>query len=117
MPRCAGIKRNGRRCAVVVGSGQSHCYQHDPDRSDERKRNASRGGKSKGTGELPDLKRQLKDLAVDVLKGETETGRAAVVNQILNTVIRAIEQERKIREIEEIEERIEALERKRELAS
>ncbi len=110
MPRCAGIKRDGGRCAVVVGSGQSHCYQHDPDRSDERKRNASRGGKSKGTGELPDLKRQLKNLAVDVLKGETETGRAAVVNQILNTVIRAIEQERKQRELEEMAARLEALE-------
>ena len=110
MPRCAGIKRDGGRCTVVVGPGQSHCYQHDPDRADERRRNASRGGRSKGNGELPDLKRQLRDLAADVLAGEVDRGAAAVVNQILNTVIRAIEQERKQRELEEMAERLEALE-------
>ena len=110
MPQCAGIKRDGGRCAVVVGPGKDHCYAHDPDRKDERRRNASRGGKSKGTGELPDLKRQLKDLAADVLKGEVDRGAAAVVNQILNTVVRVVEQERKMRELEEMAERLEALE-------
>ena len=39
-----------------------------------------------------------------------ETGKAAVANQIYNTLIRAIEQERKIRETEELAERLEALE-------
>ncbi len=110
MPQCAGIKRDGGRCAVVVGPGQGHCYQHDPTREDERKRNAQRGGKSKGAGELPGLKKQLRDLAADVLEGKTETGRAAVVNQILNTTIRAIEQERKNHETGELAERLEAME-------
>jgi hypothetical protein len=112
MPRCQGIKRDGGRCAVVVGAGQTHCYQHDPTRENERKRNAARGGQSKarGGGELPALKRQLKDLAADVLAGKTETSRAAVANQILNTVIRAVEQERKNFETGELAERMEALE-------
>jgi hypothetical protein len=111
MPQCAGIKRDGGRYAVVVGAGQSHCYAHDPDRAEERKRNASRGGKSKSAGgELPDLKKQLKNLAADVLDGTVERGRAAVANQILNTIIRAIEQERKLLETGELAERLEALE-------
>lgn len=110
MPQCAGIKRDGGRCTVVVGPGQVHCYQHDPKRADERRRNASRGGRSKGNGELPDLKRQLKGLAAGVLSGDVETGRAAVANQLLNTVIRTIEQERKQRELEERAVRLEALE-------
>lgn len=111
MPQCAGIRRDAGRCAVVVGPGQSHCYQHDPARENERKRNASRGGRSKaGGGELPGLKKQLRDLAADVLEGRTETGRAAVVNQILNTMIRAIEQERKNHETGELAERLEAME-------
>jgi hypothetical protein len=110
MPRCAGIKRDGGRCAVVVGDGRSHCYQHDPDRSDERKRNASRGGKSKGAGELAALKKQARDLAADVLEGSVETSRAAVANQIYNTLIRAIEQERKNLETGELAERLEAME-------
>ena len=111
MPRCAAIKRDGGRCAVVVGPGQTHCYAHDPARAEERRRNASRGGQAKGAGELADLKTQLKDLAADVLSGDVGRGAAAVVNQILNTVIRAIEQERKMRELEELAGRLEELER------
>ena len=112
MPRCAGIKRDGGRCTVVVGVGHTHCYSHDPTRADERKRNASRGGKSKaaGGGELADLKKQAKDLAADVLEGNVETSKAAVANQIYNTLIRAIEQERKNLETGELAERLEAME-------
>jgi hypothetical protein len=95
---------------VVVGPSQSHCYQHDPGRAEERKRNASRAGKRKGNSEISDLKKQLKDLAKDVLDGEVERGTAAVVNQILNTRLRAVEIECKIREQEELTERLEALE-------
>src|ERR687894_949807 len=102
MPQCAGIKRDGGRCAVVVGPGQSHCYAHDPDRSEERRRNASRGGKSRGNGETADLKVQLKRLASDVLEGKVERGDAVVVNQILNTRVRLLEQERRIKETEEL---------------
>ena len=110
MSQCAGIKRDGGRCTVVVGPGQSHCYQHDPDRSEERKRHASRGGKSRGNGEIADLKGQLKRLAADVLDGKVERGDAVVVNQILNTRVRLLEQERRIKETQELAARLEALE-------
>jgi len=95
---------------VVVGPGQTHCYQHDPARSGERRRNASKGGKSKGNPKLTKLDRQLEDLASDALEGKVERGVAAVVNQIINTRARLIELERKIREQEELEARLEALE-------
>ncbi len=95
---------------MVVGAGQDYCYQHDPERADERRRNASRGGKSKGNGELSDLKKKVRDLATDVLEGNVQTARTAVVNQLYNTLIRAVEQERKLRELEEMAERLEALE-------
>ena len=110
MPQCAGIKRDGGRCTVVVGPGQSHCYAHDPERSQERRRNASRGGRSKGNGELGELKKQIRGLAAGVLDGTADRGRAAVANQLYNTLIRAIEQERKQRELEEIASRLEDLE-------
>jgi hypothetical protein len=111
MAQCQGIKRDGGRCTVVVGPSQTHCYQHDPARSGERRRNASKGGRSKGNSEIAELKKQLKDLATDVLSGEVGRSEAAVVNQILNTRARLIELERKIREQEELEERLAALER------
>jgi hypothetical protein len=44
------------------------------------------------------------------LDGKVDRGRAAVANQLYNTLIRAIEQERKLRELEELAERLEALE-------
>jgi hypothetical protein len=95
---------------VVVGVGKDHCYSHDPERREERKRNASRGGKSKGTSELSDLKKKIRDLPADVLAGKADRGRAAVANQLYNTLVRAIEQERKIRETGELAERLEAME-------
>ena len=110
MGRCAGLKRDGGRCTVIVGEARTYCYQHDPDRSEERKRNASRGGRSKGNGELGELKKRIKELAAEVLDGTADRARAAVANQLYNTLIRAIEQERKQRELEQIAARLEDLE-------
>ena len=95
---------------MVVGPGQSHCYAHDPDRSQERKRNASRGGRSKGQCELRELKKRIRSLAAEVLDGTADRGRAAVANQLYNTLIRTLEQERKQRELEELAERLQAVE-------
>jgi hypothetical protein len=111
MPQCPGIKRDGGRCTVVVAPTETYCYHHAPDRAQERKRNASRGGRSKGLpSEISDLKKQLKDLAADILSGEVGRAEAAVVNQILNTRARLIELERKVKEQEELEARLVTLE-------
>jgi len=72
---------------------------------------ASKAAKSKPSRELAGLKAQLQDLTKDVLAGEIETGRAAVANQLINTHLRAIEVERRVRETEELEERLETIER------
>jgi len=54
----------------------------------------------------------LEDLTERVLASDLETGPAAVANQLINTRLRAIEQERKIKETEELAERVEELERR-----
>ncbi|MDP9477282.1 MAG: hypothetical protein M3R38_16645 [Actinomycetota bacterium] len=72
---------------------------------------ASKAARSKPSREIVGLKAQLEDLAQAVLSGSLETGRAAVANQLINTRLRAIELERKIKETDELEERLEALER------
>ncbi len=86
------------------------CWAHDPANAGRRRRGQSRGGKNKPSRELASLKTQLVDLTQDVIAGELETGRAAVANQLINTRLRAIELERKIREQDELLTRIEALE-------
>ncbi len=118
MACCPAIKANGERCKGDAIPGADWCYSHDPDRAEERRRNASRGGKSGGggrsSGELAEIKALLSELTNRVLGGEgveaLETGRAAVANQLVNTRLRAVELERKIRESDELEARIEELE-------
>ena len=108
--RCAGIKRDGGRCTTIVKPPQTHCYQHDPERAGERKRNASRAAKSKPSRELAGIKQRLSDLADDVLAGEVDRAVAAVASQVLNVYLRAVSVELKIREQQEITERLEELE-------
>jgi hypothetical protein len=112
--RCTGFKPDNSPCERIVPASQSYCYSHDPDRADERRRNASRAGKSKPSQEIRELKKQLEDLAADVLAGTVELGNAVVVNQIINTRARLIELERRVKETEELEERLSALEQAKE---
>jgi len=108
MPRCAGIKRDGGRCAAIVDG--SYCYQHDPARAQERKRNASKAARSKPSRELAGIKTRLSDLADDVLEGRQDKGVAAVASQVLNVYLRAVSVELKAKEQLELIERLEALE-------
>ena|SRR5215211_3419391 len=110
MGRCTAIKPNGERCRLDAQDLHDMCWAHSPENSEKRRKRASRGGRAKASRELPAIKALLEDLTEQVLSGELPTGPAAVANQLINTRLRAIEVERKIREAEEIEERITALE-------
>jgi hypothetical protein len=110
LARCAGIKRDGGRCTVIVNGSQPYCYQHDPKRAEERRRNASRAARSKPGRELVGIKQRLSDLAEDVLEGKVDKGVAAVASQVLNVYLRAVSVELKAREQLELTERLEALE-------
>jgi|SRR5215217_4963556 len=109
--KCDAIKQDGGRCERIVGQSQSYCYSHDPNRAEERRQAASKAAKAKNAGsELVEIKVHLKEIAEGVIEGTIQTGRGSVVSQIYGVLLRAIEQERKIKELEEFEERLEALE-------
>jgi hypothetical protein len=114
MAKCSAIKADNGRCKVEAMPGAEWCWNHHPDYEEARRRRASKGGKRGGRSrpqvELSELKAQLEDLTRDVLAGDLETGRAAVANQLINTRLRTIDLERKIKETDELEARIEALE-------
>jgi hypothetical protein len=112
MARCQGIKRDGGRCTASVPEGSQWCFNHDPAHAGERKRNAARAGKSRPNREILDIKVLLGDLTERVLEGDLPTSIAAVANQLINTRLRAIEAERRVKETEELEERIERIEAK-----
>ena len=114
MARCAGRKQDGRQCTAIVKPPNTYCYAHDPARSEERKRNASRAGKSTGGREIKDLKRRISEVVDAVLAGSQDRGRAAVAIQGFNSLRGVLELERKIREVDELEARIEELEQAKE---
>ena len=107
---CPAIKPNGERCKGIVGAGSDYCPAHDPAREGARRRAASKAAKSKPDAEVRGVKDQLQALADRVLSGELARADAAVVSQVLNVKLRALELERKWRELGEIEDRLEALE-------
>src|SRR5215218_7444839 len=110
MRKCGAIKANGERCGRIVGASRVYCYAHDPSNADKRRRDAAKAGRSTPNGELKEVKGLLKRLTQQVLAGELPTSSAAVANQLINTRLRAIELERKWKEIEELEARLEAVE-------
>jgi hypothetical protein len=60
-----------------------------------------------------DLRRQLDEIVERVLNGDLVPYRGSVAAQLINTKIRLIELERKVRETDEIEERLARVERAR----
>lgn len=118
MGLCAAIKLDGVRCQARAMESYAYCFNHNPEFADERRRNASKGGKQGGRGRparpgaegLQDIKDLLADLTSGVLS-ETVTREVAIAaNQLLNTSLRALELERKWRELDELAARLEAVE-------
>jgi hypothetical protein len=107
---CRANKRDGSPCTAPATGANGYCWAHDPTNAEKRRRIASKGDRGKGSSELADLKKQIRNLAAEVLDGTADRGRAAVANQLYNTLIRAIEQERKLRELGELAEQLETLE-------
>ena len=108
--RCSGITRSGTRCERSVEGPNGMCWLHDPTRSEERRRAASKAGKARPNREIAEIKTRLSVLAEDVLAGRADRGNAAVVSQVYNVLLRAITVELRIREQQELTERLEELE-------
>src|SRR5215208_8232956 len=110
MARCAGTKPDGTPCERIVGASQTFCFAHNPAKAEQRRRAASKAGKSKPGWELVEVKRQLRGIADDVIAGRLETSKGSVAAQVLGVFLRCVEQERRQRELEELAGRIQALE-------
>ena len=117
--RCTAIKKDGSRCSKEAEPGGALCWSHDPANEEERRRIASRGGKASTAvlaerrgpvaQEIRELKDELRTLARGVKEGEVPPVGTAL-NRIYNTLLRAMDQERRTRDTGELEERLAALE-------
>jgi hypothetical protein len=117
LARCAHTYADSSQCKRIVSDGETYCYSHDPDRAEERKRNASKGGRRAGRGrstpvssELARLQARFEELADKILSSEVERGDGAVVAQLLNGARACAVGLLKAREQEELLERVAALE-------
>jgi hypothetical protein len=114
MTKCSGITQAGTACKGIPIDGSQWCYVHHPDRTNERRRHGSKGGKRGGRGrpiaELGTLRDENAEIRRRLLEGELLPNVAAVAVQSINTDIRAVGATLKAREQEEITERLEELE-------
>ncbi len=110
MARCSAIKPNGERCRGIAKAGSDWCPAHDPARAEERKRAASKAARSKPSRELVEIKRELRIVIGGVLSGRIERSVGAVAFQGFNSLLKAVEVERRVKETEELEERIRQME-------
>ena len=110
MAKCAAITRNDQPCRGLVQPGNDYCPAHDPTRQEARRRAASKAGKSKPSAELVQIKRSIREVVEGVLNGTVDRGVGAVAFQGYNTLLKAAEVERKIKEQDILEERFEELE-------
>jgi hypothetical protein len=94
--------------------GSEWCIGHDPDKSDARRRRASKGGKRGGRGrptaELARLKDRFEALAYGVLSGQIERADGAVAGQLLNGARACVRDGLAAREQEEVLVRMERIE-------
>jgi hypothetical protein len=110
--QCTFIKPGGERCKGVPVRGSTLCAAHHPDYRERRRAGARRGGKARGAGELAEIKSEIRNVIEAVQEMKLNRGVGAVVFQGFNTLLRAVEVERKVRELDELEERIVAMERR-----
>ncbi|MDP9485020.1 MAG: hypothetical protein M3Q49_04365 [Actinomycetota bacterium] len=79
--------------------GYEFCFGHSPAHAEQRRRNASRGGKLGGRGrpqtETNDIKTEIRSVIGGVLSGQIPQGQGAVALQGYNSLLRAQEQERR----------------------
>ena len=118
--RCKAIKKDGSRCSKEAEPGKDRCWSHNPANEEERRRIASRGGRAStavlaerrgpAAQEIRELKDELLTLARDVKEGEVPPPVGTALNQIYNTLLRAMDQERRTHETGELESRLAALE-------
>ncbi len=109
--QCGAIKPNGERCQRSAEASHGFCWAHAPEHAEERRRIASRAGKSKGSRGVATLKSELKDLIAKVERGTLEPTRGNTMVRAYGVLIDLIKLERAVYLEEDLARRIEELKR------
>jgi hypothetical protein len=110
MSTCTGTRADGYPCTADASEGSEFCWRHDPARAEDRKRNASKGGQAGGRGrggaaarirEVERLKEELNQVTRALMSGELSGRAGDVAVKAINSRLRAIELDKKLRDEEE----------------
>ena len=117
MNRCHGTRRNGERCTQTVEPPNAYCWHHAPERTEERRRAASKAGRSRPSTEVRAIKEEIKTVISDVKAGDLDRNDAAVMIQGYRALKDFIALERSVRVEDELAAEIGELKRERGYAS
>ena len=112
MAQCSAIAGSGQRCKGVAVRGSDLCAAHDPRYQERRRSGAKRGGRKRpgASAELSTVKAELRTTIGAVRDGHMDRGVGAILGGLYNTLLRALEVQRKWHEADELERRLEVLE-------
>jgi Family of unknown function (DUF5763) len=106
---CRATKRDGRPCSLSATDADGYCWAHSPRNAAKRKRIAAKGGRSRVGGELVGVKAEIREVIEAVRSEALERSTGAVIFQGFNTLLKALDTERRIREADELAREVEEL--------
>ncbi len=106
---CRATKRNNEPCTLSATDHNGYCWAHDPAHAAKRKQIAVKGGRSRAGGELVGVKAEIREVIEAVRSEALERSTGAVVFQGFNTLLKALDTERRIREADELAREVEEL--------
>jgi len=109
--QCRANKRNGERCTLPAKGSDGYCWAHSPKNAAERRRAASKAGRSKPSRELRTTKEEIADAIAQVKDGSLDRNIARAMFQGYGVLLDYIKLERGVYVEEELAARIDALKR------
>ena len=109
--RCRATKRDGTDCTLPAKGPDGYCWAHSPQHAEERRRAASRAGRSRPSTEVRTIKDEIKRVISEVKAGDLDRNDAAVMIQGYRALKDFIALERQVRETDELAAEIEELKR------
>ncbi len=109
MAVCRATKRDNSPCTLSPTDADGYCWAHSPANAARRKQIAAKGGRSRVGGELVGVKAEIREVIEAVRTKALERSTGAVVFQGYNTLLKALDTERRIRETDELTREVEQL--------
>jgi hypothetical protein len=104
MGRCRANKANGEPCKAPANGQHGYCWAHAPENAEERRKIASRGGRSsaRANKELRDTKAEVRDIIGRIDSGDLDRNDAGVMLQGCRVLGDLIKLERSVRVEDEL---------------